>query len=142
MGDRRLSRISFNCFWILFHESTALTVIEYFPYLFVLKKSFIRLPCVELKVSCWSEEKLNQVLKIDGDKLFRDLLTNKIFSMQILSWNFKMEFCLNRGLVWKFLGWRLITLMAFFCKIIMEVLEMMHKFDLLHGFVTRELQIW
>ena len=50
-----------------------------------------------------SEEKLNHVLKIDGDKLFKDLLTNKIFSRQILPWNFKTKFCLNWGLVWKFL---------------------------------------
>ena len=79
----------------------------------------MRLPCIELEVSwlCWSEEKLNHVLKIDGDKLFKDLLPNKIFSRQILSWNFKMEFCLNRGLVWKFCGWKLIILTAFFCKI-------------------------
>ena len=60
----------------------------------------MRFPCVELEVSCWSEEKLNLVLKIDGDKLFKDLLTNEIFSRQILSWNFKMKFCLNRGLAW------------------------------------------
>ena len=66
----------------------------------------MRLACVELGVSylCWSEEKLNHVLKIYGDKLFKNLLTNKIFSNQILSWNFKMKFCLNRGLAWKFLG--------------------------------------
>ena len=31
------------------------------------------------------DEKLNHVLKTDGDKLFKDLLTNKIFSRQILS---------------------------------------------------------
>ena len=31
-------------------------------------------------------------LFVDGDKLFKDLVTNKIFSKQILSWNFKMEF--------------------------------------------------
>ena len=43
-------------------------------------------------------------LKTDGDKLFKDFLTNKTFSKQILSWNFKMEFCLNWGLVWKFFG--------------------------------------
>ena len=36
LWDRSLSRILFNCFWILFHDSTALTVIEYFPYLSVL----------------------------------------------------------------------------------------------------------
>ena len=80
----------------------------------------MRLPWVELKVSwlCWSEEKLNHVLKTDGDKVFKDLLINKIFPKQILSWDFKVEFCLNRGLVWKFLGWKLIILIAFFCKII------------------------
>ena len=33
------------------------------------------------------------VLKTDGVKLFNDLLKNKIFSKQILSWNFKMNFC-------------------------------------------------
>ena len=33
----------------------------------------MRLPCVELEV------KLNHELKIDGDKLFKDLPTNKIF---------------------------------------------------------------
>ena len=66
----------------------------------------MRLPCVGLEVShlYWSEEKLDHVSKTDGDKLFKDLLINKIFSKQILSWNFKMEFYLNRGLVWKFLG--------------------------------------
>ena len=59
----------------------------------------MRLPCVELEVSqlCWSEEKLNHVLKVDGDKLFKDLLTNKIFSRQILSWNFKILILLEQG---------------------------------------------
>ena len=66
---------------------------------------------------CWYVEKLNHVLKIDGDKLFKDLLTDKIFSRQILSCNFKMKFCLNRGLVRGFLGWKLIILTTFFCKI-------------------------
>ena len=50
----------------------------------------MRLPYVELEVSylCWSEEKLNHVLKIDGDKLFKDLLTNKIFSRHGERWSF------------------------------------------------------
>ena len=79
----------------------------------------MRLLWVELEVSYlyWSEEKLNHVLKTNGDKLYKDLLINKIFSKQILSWNVKMEFCLNGGLVWKFLGWRLIILIAFFVKL-------------------------
>ena len=46
----------------------------------------MRLPCVKLEVSqlCWSEEQLNQVIKTDGDKSFKDLLTSYIFSKQIL----------------------------------------------------------
>ena len=80
----------------------------------------MRLPCVELDVSCWSEEKVNHALKTGGNKLFKDLLTNKIFSKQILSWNFTIEFCLNKRLVWKFLGWKLIILIAFFCKVIIR----------------------
>ena len=36
IGDRSLSSIIFGCFWILFHDLRTLTVIEYFPYLFVL----------------------------------------------------------------------------------------------------------
>ena len=31
---------------------------------------------------------------------------------------FIMEFCLNRGLVWKFLSWKLIIVIACFCKTI------------------------
>ena len=50
MGDRLLSRILFSCFWILFHAQHD---------------------------SCWFEEKLNHPLKIDADKLFKDLLTQK-----------------------------------------------------------------
>ena len=42
------------------------------------------LPCVELE-ECWFEEKLNHVLKTDGEQLFKDLLTNNIFSKQNLS---------------------------------------------------------
>ena len=41
----------------------------------------MKFPCVELEVSylSWFEKKLNHALKIDGDKLFKDLLTNKMF---------------------------------------------------------------
>ena len=62
------------------------------------------LPCVELEVSllCRSEEKQNHVLKTDGDKLR-------------FAGNFKMELCLNRGLVWEFLGLKLVILTALFC---------------------------
>ena len=60
------------------------------------------LPCVEFEVS--SEKQLNRVLKTDGNKLFKDLLTNKIFSKQ----GVYLEFRLNRELVWKLVGWKLI----------------------------------
>ena len=60
---------------------------------------------------------LDHTLKTDGAKLFKDLLTNKIFSKEVLSWIFKVEFCLNRGLVWEFLCWKLIILTVFFCKL-------------------------
>ena len=45
------------------------------------KKRFMKFPCVELEVSylSWFEKKLNHALKIDGDKLLKDLLTNKMF---------------------------------------------------------------
>ena len=56
-------------------------------------------------------------MKTDGDKLFKELLTNQIFSRQILSWKFKMELCLNRGLIWEFLGSKIIILTAFFVKV-------------------------
>ena len=47
----------------------------------------MRLPCRELEVSELhsSKEKLNYVLKIVGDQLFKDLVTNEIFSKQVLS---------------------------------------------------------
>ena len=51
----------------------------------------MRLPCVELEVSqlCWSEEKLNHVLKIDGDKLFKDLYIKYFINfLETLRWSF------------------------------------------------------
>ena len=47
----------------------------------------MRLPFVEVEVSllCRSEDKLSHVLKTNGGKLFKDLLTNKLFSKQIFS---------------------------------------------------------
>ena len=35
-GDRYLSSVFFNCFWIFFSDSAAVTIIEDLPYLFVL----------------------------------------------------------------------------------------------------------
>ena len=53
-----------------------------------------------MRFHSWSEEKVNHVLKTDGDKLFKVLLINKIFSKQILSWNFKMEFWTGMEISW------------------------------------------
>ena len=39
-----------------------------------------------------------------GNRVFNDLLTNKIFSKQILFWDFKMELSLKRGLVRELFG--------------------------------------
>ena len=110
IGDRSLSKVFFKCFWILSYNSTALTV---------LWKSFIRLPSVELLIwgKCWYEEITKHVLKTDGDKLFKDLLIDKIFSQQILSSNFRMELCLKKGMIWGFLGLKLTILTAFFVKL-------------------------
>ena len=36
LGDISFSCVFLSCFWILFHESTALAIVEYFPYLFLL----------------------------------------------------------------------------------------------------------
>ena len=85
LRDRSSNRISFSCLWILFCNSTALTVVECFPYLLVLKNRFVRLPCVGLEVSylCWSEEKLNNVLKTDSVKLFKHLLTSKFLDNKL-----------------------------------------------------------
>ena len=83
LEDRSLSSIFLSYVGILFHDSTAITVIEYFSYLLVLWKSFVTLHRI-WGLTCWSEEKLNHVLKTAGKKLFKALLiNNKIFSKQI-----------------------------------------------------------
>ena len=64
------------------------------------------------KMLIWGNNK--HALKTDDDKLFKDLLINKIFSQQILSSNFKMELCLKKGIIWGFLG---LILTAFFVKL-------------------------
>ena len=51
LGDRSLSSVFLSFFWILFHESTAFPIIEYFPYLLVIYLDFIRLPSLQLGVS-------------------------------------------------------------------------------------------
>ena len=115
LGDTSFSNVFFSCFWILFHNSAALllNISVYLSY-----KSFEVTLCrtsgfiVKL---IWGKTK--SCIKTDSGKLLKYLLTNKIFSKQIFSWNFKMELCLNREVVWEFLGWKLIILTAFFVKL-------------------------
>ena len=84
LGDRSLSSIIFSYFWISFHNSTALGVIEYFPYL--IKKFHEVTLCRSWGfIVMLSEGKLDHVLKINCDKLFKNLLTNKIVSRRVSS---------------------------------------------------------
>ena len=116
-GDRSLSSIFFSCFGFCSTTQEYLQLLNTSHIYLSYKQSFVTL-CRTWGSLCRTRVfKLNHVLKTDGDKLFKDLLTNKIFSRQILSWNVKMELCLNRWLAWEFLGWTLIILTVFFCKI-------------------------
>ena len=52
LGDRSLNNISFSCFWTLFLDSKALTVIEYLPYISTcLIKKLYEVTCTELEIS-------------------------------------------------------------------------------------------
>ena len=57
------------------------------PYGFVLKDFTLSIPFWEHDLSylCVSEEKANQLLKVSGNWLFKELLTNKKFAIEILS---------------------------------------------------------
>ena len=52
-----------------------------------------------------SEEKINQLLNRGGKQLLLDLLIRIIFSIFILSLNFKSDVFLNKGLVKELWGW-------------------------------------
>ena len=64
----------------------ALYIAASLPCDFVLKDFTFSIPFSEHDVSylCVSEERTNQLLKISGNCLFKDLLTNKQFSIEIL----------------------------------------------------------
>ena len=71
------------------------------PYDFVLKDFTLSIPFSEHDVPylCVSEDKTNQSLKISGNWLFKDLLTNKQFSIEILSGGLIMLDSENRELM-------------------------------------------
>ena len=94
----------------------ALHITACLPGDFVLKDFTLSIPFSEHDVLylCVSEEKTNQLLKISGDWLFKDLLTNKQFSVEILTGSLIMLDSENRELVWSNLHLKDIVLMAFF----------------------------
>ena len=94
----------------------ALYITASLPYDFVLKDFTLSIPFSEHDVSylCVSEDKTNQLLKISGNWLFKDLLTNKQFSIEILSGSLIMLDSENRELVWSNLPLKYIVFKAFF----------------------------
>ena len=94
----------------------ALYISASLPYDFVLKDFTLNIPFLEHDVSylCVSEDKTNQLLKISGNWLFKDLLTNKQFSIETLSGSLIMLDSKNRELVWSNLPSKYIVLKAFF----------------------------
>ena len=83
------------------HDSIALIMVNFLPYMLVLYEYFwsLSLEDHEVLYLCVSEEKTNQLLKREGKRLLIDLLINNIFSKLILSLNFKTAAFLNKGLV-------------------------------------------
>ena len=104
----------------------ALYVTACLPGDFVLKDFTLSIPFSEHDVSylCVSEEKTNQLLKISGNWLFKDLLTNKQFSIEILSGSLIMLDSENRELVWSNLPLKCIVLMAFFWMVYTLLIEL------------------
>ena len=58
----------------------------FFTVWFVLKDFILSIPFLEHDVSYLSvsEEKTDQLLKTSGNRLFKDLMENKVFSIEIL----------------------------------------------------------
>ena len=100
--ERLRNKACFNWFWRLFRVFIALYVTAFLPCDFALKDFTLSMPFSEHDVSylCVSEEKTNQLLKISGNWLLKDLLTNYQFSKEILSWSLIMLDSEKRELVW------------------------------------------
>ena len=79
----------------------ALYITASLPCDFVLKDFTLSIPFSEHNVSypCVSKEKTYQLLKISGNWLFKDLLANEKFSMEIFSGSSIMLGSKNRELV-------------------------------------------
>ena len=74
-------------FWISFHDDIALLIKAFLPYFLVFTLLTFNNPLKKQDVSyLWdSEEKLNQLLKIDGRLKLIDLMMKRQFSIMILS---------------------------------------------------------
>ena len=60
--------------------------------------------CAHLVTSeCDSKENLNQLLKIEGNNSFKDLLIKMQFSRAVLSNDLRLLATLNKGPAWEFL---------------------------------------
>ena len=88
-GTSRKILLDEKYFWISFHDDIALLFKAFLPYFFVFATLTFKNPFEEQNVAyLWeSEEKVNQLLKIDGRPKLIDLLIKRQFSIMILSCN-------------------------------------------------------
>ena len=99
--------------WVLSFETPLFVGSSYSD--FVLKDFTLSIPFSEhVSYLCVKEEKTNQLLKISRNWLFKDLLTNKQFSTEILSGSLIMLDSENRELVWSNLPLKCIVVIGSF----------------------------
>ena len=115
MGERSVSSISFSCFLDFVPRLKSI----YSEWILPISICFIKKICEVtwrfIVMFIWAKTK--PCMLTYSVKIFKELPTNKILSKHISSLNSKVEFCLNMGLVWRFLGWNSIILIVFFfCK--------------------------
>ena len=89
MGTSRTTLLDKKYFWKSFHDDIALLTKASLPYILVFTLLAFKNLFKEQDVSyLWeSEEKVNQLLKIDERSKLVDLLTKRQFSIRILSCN-------------------------------------------------------
>ena len=89
MGTSRGILLDEKCFWISFHDDIALLIKASLPYFLVFTLLTFENSFKEQDVSYLyeSEEKVNQLLKIDGTSKLIDSMIKRQFSIMILSCN-------------------------------------------------------
>ena len=109
------NRKCFNCFWrrhdVYWAIYNCFFTIWFCVKRFYFKDTFFR---ASYFISVWSEEKTNQLLRISGNWMRTDLLTNKQFSIKIFSGNLILLDSENRKLVWSNLSLKCVVLKALF----------------------------